>query len=259
MRLTKLLSVILIALSTGLAAELPEAPGQDQPRTGTRAQVRLDVTRDAWISEVGREADGNNGGATRLKLKSIQEMSLLDIDPTSLLGRTIRSAALHLKVAGDETLKRVTVSSVGAEWDEGTGTGYAIAPGGVTFRHRRHPDLAWSVSGGDICQVVLGNGGTIWHMAEASQPDRDGWQRVPVDARVIAARVAGISHGFLAFDDTGSEWTRTGETFKFRLFPNRFVYSREQNRASAPYFTIETGAQDRRPPQAPSGPARGVR
>jgi hypothetical protein len=74
------------------------------------------VTRDAWISEVGPEADGNNGGAPRLKLKSIQEMSLLDFDPKSLLGRTIRSAVLHLKKAGDEPLKRVTVSSIGAEW-----------------------------------------------------------------------------------------------------------------------------------------------
>ena len=53
---------------------------------------------------------------------------------------------LHLKKAGDETLKRVTVSSVGAEWYEGTGTGYAVQPGGVTFRHRRHPDLPWSSS-----------------------------------------------------------------------------------------------------------------
>ena len=67
-------------------------------------------------------------------------------------------------------------------------------------------------------------------MADASKPDHDGWQQVAVDVRpVIAARLAGISHGFLAFDDTGSEWTRNGETFTFRLFPNRFVYSREQN------------------------------
>ena len=92
-------------------------------------------------------------------------------------------------------------------------------------------------------------------MADASPPDHDGWQHVPVDPRVVAARVAGISHGFLAFDDTGSEWTRTGETFKFRLFPNRFVYSREQNRASAPYFTIDLGPEDRRPPEAPTEPA----
>ena len=76
---------------------------------------------------------------------------------------------------------------------------------------------------------------------------------MPVDPRVIAARVAGISHGFLAFDDTGSEWTRKGETFKFRLFPNRFVYSREQNRASAPYFTIELGARGSPATRAPSG------
>ena len=103
--------------------------------------VRLDVTRDTWVSGVGSEADGNNGGAPRLKLKSIQEMSLLDIDPMPLRGRMIRSAVLHVKKAGDQPLKRVTVSSVGAQWHEGTGTGYAIQPGGVTFRHRRHPDL----------------------------------------------------------------------------------------------------------------------
>jgi hypothetical protein len=65
--------------------------------------------------------------------------------------------------------------------------------------------------------------------------------------------LAELSYGFLAFDDTGSEWTRSGETFTFRLFPNRFVYSREQNRASAPYLTIELGPDDRRSPEAPSG------
>ena len=178
-------------------------------------------------------------------------MSLLDIDPKPLLGLDDPFGRAPLKKAGDEPLKRVTVSSVGAEWYEGTGSGYAIQPGGVTFRHRRHPDLAWSIGGGDICHVVLGNGGTTWRMADASPPDRDGWQHVPVDPRVMAARLAGISHGFLAFDDTGSEWTRNGEAFTFRLFPNRFVYSREQNRASAPYFTIELGPEDRRPPEAP--------
>ena len=101
--------------------------------------------------------------------------------------------------------------------------------------------------------MILGNGGTTWRMADASPPDRDGWQQMPVDPQVVAARVAGLSHGFLVFDDTGSEWTRDGEKFTFRLFPNRFVYSRDQNRASAPYFTVELGPDDRRPPAAPSG------
>ena len=32
-----------------------------------------------------------------------------------------------------------------------------------------------------------------------------------VDPSVVAARVAGVSYGFLLFDDTGSEWKRDGE------------------------------------------------
>ena len=48
---------------------------------------------------------------------------------------------------------------------------------------------------------------------------------------------AGLSHGFLLFDDTGTEWTRDGETFTRKMMPNRFIYSREQNAASAPYLT----------------------
>src|SRR5271166_5832094 len=57
---------------------------------GSASQItRLEVTRDTWVSEVGHEADGNNGGAPRLKFKSIQEMTLIDVDPGPLRGRVI--------------------------------------------------------------------------------------------------------------------------------------------------------------------------
>src|SRR5262249_5767356 len=84
--------------------------------------------------------------------------------------------------------------------------------------------------------------------ADASAPDRDGWQTVAVDPSVVALRVAGLSTGFLLFDDTGTEWTRDGEKFTTRHLPNRFIYSREQNRASAPYLTVALGPADRNPP-----------
>ena len=48
----------------------------------------------------------------------------------------------------------------------------------------------------------------------------------------------------VTFDDTGSEWAREGERFTFRLYPNRFLYSRDQNRASAPYLTVRVGPED---------------
>jgi hypothetical protein len=215
--------------------------------------VRLDVARDTWVSEVGSEADGNNGGASRLKLKSMQEMSLIDVDPAPLRGHVVKSATLHVKLAGDEPLRRVTVGGIGAPWFEGKGTGYAREPGGATFRHRRYPDLHWSVSGGDLCHVILGNGGTNWGMADATRPDSnsEGWQSIAISPAVVAARMAGLSQGFLVFDDTGSEWTRQGQRFTFRLFPNRFVFSRNQNKASAPYMNVVLGAEDRLPPAAP--------
>ena len=222
--------------------------------SGQTANVaRVPVTRDTWVSTVGAEADGNNGASPRLKLKSIQEMTLLDIDPEPLHGHVIKKARLHVKVAGDERLWRVTVGTVSAEWEEGAGTNYAVEPGSSTFNHRAHPDGAWSFPGSDLTSVVLGQGGSFWRMADASAPDADGWQVIPVDPNVIAARVAGMSHGFIVFDDTGSEWTRDGETWTHRLFPNRFIYSKDQNAASAPYFEVELGAKDELAPAAPEG------
>jgi hypothetical protein len=48
---------------------------------------------------------------------------------------------------------------------------------------------------------------------------KEGWQKVAVDPFVVAARTAGISYGFLLFDDTGAEWKRDGEKFSFFSCP----------------------------------------
>jgi len=219
--------------------------GQDLPT------VRLPVTQDAWFSNVGDEADCSTGGSSRLKLKSIQEMSLLDIDPAPLRGRVIRNATLHLRAAGKDIARRVTVSTFTAPWVEGTSPRYQSQAGSSTHNARQHPNEPWAFAGSDMTAVMLGQGGTIWRMADASPPDGNGWQQIPVDPRVLAARVAGISHGMLVFDDTGSEWTRNGEQFNYRLFPNRFFHSRESGRENAPYFTVSLGVRDTNPPAAP--------
>lgn len=213
------------------------------------AEVRLPVTRDTWFSTVDAGGDGSNGGAARMKLKAIQEMSLVDFDPTPLRGRVIRSARLHLRGDGDEALGRVGVSTIGVDWFEGEGTSYEVREGVSTFNRRRHPDLPWSEAGSDLTSVMFGRGGSFWRHADATPRDGENWQTVAIDPSLVAARVAGVSHGFVLFDDTGSEWTRDGESFTFRLFPNRFVFSKDSNRASAPYFTIETGEEDREAPE----------
>jgi hypothetical protein len=239
----------VLAWTCLLAALAGRAAGADpRPEPGA---IRVPVTRDTWLSSVGREADGNNGGVPRLKLKSYQEMSLVDIDSGPLKGRVVQRASLHLRLAGPERLGRVTVGSIAADWVEGTGRNYEPQPGSSSFNRRRHGDVPWSHPGSDLCSVILGQGGTLWHMADATEPDADRWQEVAVDPSVVAARVAGLSHGFLLFDDTGSEWTRQGESFKIHHMPNRFVHSRESGAAGAPYLTIVLGAEDHVPPGMP--------
>ncbi len=221
-------------------------------------EVRLPVTRDTWVSNVGAEADANLGGSPRLKLKSYQEISLVDLDPAALRGRVVLGATLHLKKVADPVLRRVTVGTIAGDWVEGTSPSYGPEVGASTFRRRRHPDVPWAPGGRDLSDVILGQGGTTWRMADASPPDAAGWQTVAVDPVVVAARVAGVSGGFVVFDDTGSEWTRKGDAFTLDARPNRFFASRDMNRASAPYFTVALGPADRSPPPRPTGLASEV-
>src|SRR5579884_1980055 len=109
MRIPLALLSLFLALAAAVGAVEPAAVATPEGRT-----VRLAVTRDTWLSEVGNEARCNLGGAARLKLKSYQEMSLIDVDPAPLRGRVITGATLHLRSAGAPRLARVTVSGLGA-------------------------------------------------------------------------------------------------------------------------------------------------
>ena len=232
------------------------------PPTGASATgevVRLPVTRDSWVSAARGETEGNNGGSSRLKLKSCQELSLVDLAPESLAGRVVESAELHLHSESADRLWRVTVSSVARSWIEGTSKGYAREVGAASFRWSETGRRAWTEEGGDLTRVILGAGSSVWGFAEASPPDERGWQTVAVDPRVIRARIAGVSQGFALFDDVGSEYTRAGDAFAYHPFPNRFLASRESGAESAPYWTIRLGAEDRTAPNPVGELAFGLR
>ncbi len=234
-------------------AATPPAKSSSATPAPENGGIRFPVLRDTFFSNVGDEGKGNNGGASQMKLKSIQEMSLVDIDPAPLKGRVIKRATLHLHLSSGQVLRRVTVGTFASDWVEGSGSGYAEQAGSSTFDFQRFPDVPWAFPGSDLTAVMLGQGGTIWHMAEASGPDEQRWQTIAVDPAVVAARVAGISRGFILSDDTGTEWTRDGEQFKLRHMPNRMVNTRESGEATAPFFMIEPGEKDESPPAAPSG------
>ena len=240
-----LIAISLLALFASAAEPLAPWPPRGAP-------LRVPVTRDTWVSSCSGETQGNNGGANTLKTKAYQEFALLDFDPAPLKGRTVTGALLHLHCASKDIQKRLTVSSLASEWVEGTGSGYAKQPGTSCFEEAELGKRPWAYPGSDITAVAMGEGNTLWATWDATPPDAEGWQTVAVDPKVIAARIAGISHGFVVFDDTGSEWTRNGESFTMHIFPNRFVHSRDSGEKTAPYFTLYFGDDDKQPPDAPS-------
>ena len=210
---------------------------------GAAEPIRVEVSRDAWISAYPPEREGNNGGSPRLKLKGVQEFFLIDFDPAPLRGKRVTRAQLHLHAASDETLGRTTVSTVAEEWEEGKGTGYARVPAASSFAWAATDSRRWRDV--DVTGSVNGAGGSIWGCGDPTPRDADGWQVIPIEPAVVQARIDGTSHGFFVMDDVGSEYSRDGNAFAYKQFPNRFFSSRDDTRRTAPYFTlwIEDGGQ----------------
>ena len=200
--------------------------------------LRVETSRDLWISSYPSEQEGNNGGSPKLKLKGTQEFFLIDFDATKFRGKRVVRATLHLHLEAAPVLGRTTVSTVSQEWVEGKGTGYAKVPGTSSFRWARNGEQRWSGDGKDVTSVTLGLAGSTWGFGDPTPPDANRWQVIPIEPAVVQARVDGRSHGFFVMDDVGSEYQRDGDQFTYASFPNRYVASREGKKGTAPYFTL---------------------
>ena len=232
------------------AAVIPDDPARPiEPAWPPRGKpMRLAVTRDNWTATVRDEQYGNNGGSSRLKLKGQQEHVLFDVDPAPLKGKIVTGALWHVRSASPQApLMRVTVSSLASPWAEGTSSRYRRQEGSSCFTQAELGKRHWAYSGSTLMDVAFGRGHTIWRFAEATAPDAKGWQAVAVSPDVVAARVAGVSEGFAAYDDVGSIWSYTGNKFTYTYFPNRFVHGRE-SRGSEPWLEVWTDGEDHAPP-----------
>ena len=138
---------------------------------------------------------------------------------------------------------------MGAQWFEGSGTNYSVAAGrghvstSPLFRpalvDRRGRSLPRDPG---QRRHELGDG--------RRDPARtDGWQ-VSRSSRRLAARVAGLSYGFLVFDDTGSEWTAPETGSASPLSQPVRLQSRPES-IQCPLFHGSLGAEDRQPPECP--------
>jgi hypothetical protein len=211
--------------------------------------VKLPVTRDAWVSSYRTEKKGNLGGSSRLKAKGCQEYTLFDVDAAALEGKVVTGALWHFNSASPNAIfRRTTVSTVATPWVEGTSDGYRPEEGSVCYEQAALGARDWAYPGSTILDAAWGRGHMIWRFSECSPPDGGGWQTCAVEPAVVAARAAGLSHGFAVYDDVGSEWSVTNGAFKHHLFPNRFIHSRAEKRF-APWLEVWVDGEDREPPR----------
>lgn len=225
-------------------------PVTSWPPKGTPQRVEL--TEDDWFSAVGEEAIGNCGQCTGLKLKGQQEYFIFKAATGALKGKVVTGALLHTKTKSPETpFRRVGISTVAAMWKEGSSKEeYQAVESAPCYRQAEYKKRDWAYPGSTVMDVVLGRGHTIWAFADCSGPDQDGWQAVAVEPRVVRANIAGISHGFFAYDEVGSEWSDTGGTFTWNVYPNRFCYSLQQNKQEAPWLEVWVAGEDTEAPAA---------
>jgi hypothetical protein len=216
---------------------------------------RLPVTADTWLGCEGEEAKGGAGGAEKFKIKSRKEYALFDVDASSLKGKIVTGALWHfhptsaVATAESSPALRVSVSTVAAPWVEGTATNFEPQAGSATYASPAQGKADWAYPGSTLMDAALGRGHTIWYFADATAPDEAGWQSVAVDPDVVAARVAGLSHGFMVNDDVGCTWSYIDGKFDYQLYPNHYIHSRESKKF-VPYLEVWTDGEDNQAPEA---------
>ena len=206
--------------------------------------VRLKATADIWVSDaVAKERNTSSGKCSRLKLKTIQEMSAIRLDASPAKGREVLEATLFLRRAGRDQLRYIRVSTVNGDWVEGNGTRpYGPADGATFLFADGRTKKPWAWPGSQFCDVILGSGHSITAWAECRKLP-NGWVSLPLPPAFVRAMVCGDTDG-LAIQDGGD----------LEYF-NNFLHS-VQSRGSEPYIEVELGRPLTAVPALPTVHAR---
>ena len=240
-----LLGVVLVAAAAGLAEE-----------------KKFICSRDVWVSacptgdEGEDERDTSMGKTTQLKLKTIQEMAILDFDLSALKGSKVAGGWLYFHIPKDAAeaevervklpfkrkhlLKRIGLSTVSTDWVEGASAEtYKVdkVGFGASFRAASHPKRPWAWPGSDLTDVTFSNGNTLqWHAELQDLPNM--WARVKVPDYLIQSLISRDGFGWCIMDEIG-----------YGLV-NNWINSREM-KGREPYLVVNVVGADADPPAAP--------
>jgi len=214
-------------------------------------------SRDVWVSAVGEEVNHSMGKTPTMKIKTIQEMAILDFDLSELKGKVVGDGYLYFNIVHDpeeiarhnlpfprkHLLRRIGLSTVSTDWVEGNASGsYTVDESGfgATFLEASYSKKPWSFPGSDLSDVTFGNGNTLQHHTELEEVGEDGgiWARVKVPAYMIQALIARDGFGWCIMDEIGYG------------LANNFIHSREAP-GKEPYLVVSVRGNDVAAPATP--------
>jgi hypothetical protein len=194
--------------------------------------LRLPCSADTMLSTSHGEERQNGGGRSTLRLKAIEDLSILDFDVAPLKGRTVEEARLFLFPTGPHKLRSIGISTIATPWKEGQGNGKNAEPGEASFKEAAAGERPWGAPGSDFYAASFGQGGSIW-AARDLKAEADGWASLEIPPAILHAMVEGNSFGLALTDE-------------HQTFQNNSFYSREQN-AKAPFISVLRWKQGQAP------------
>jgi len=191
--------------------------------------VRLKSTADIWLSDANqKERSSSSGRNTRLKLKTIQEMSAIRFDAAPARGRAVLNAKLFLRRAGGDQLRYIRVSTINQNWVEGNSEKVYDLQNGATYLYADYASKrSWAWSGSYFADVIMTSGNSLATWAECEKLE-DGWISVALTPELIYALAVGDTDG-LAIMDGGN-----------LSYHNNYLHS-VQSKGSEPYIEVELG------------------
>ncbi|RLF19691.1 MAG: hypothetical protein DRZ82_04850 [Thermoprotei archaeon] len=192
--------------------------------------LRFTPVTDTGVSSYEEERYYNYGRSTRIRVKGFQGFMLLKFDLSSIKGKKVKKAELHVCLAQGKLLD-VGISTIPTDWYEGTGTGTPAKTGEPCFEYAAYMSKYWSFPGSDFYCAIFGHGNTLFTIVPKEKireyhKGGNTWVAIPIPPKIVEALALKDQYGIVISDEKGQRWI------------NIDIYTKEAGWNLAPYLLV---------------------
>ncbi|MFH1860878.1 MAG: hypothetical protein ABH870_07720 [bacterium] len=194
--------------------------------------IRCPVIADNYICAHNTEQEENLGARTSLRLKGIEDTTVLKFDTSMLKGMIVEQATLYLHKKKNNLLM-IGISTIASDWVEGNGKHYAmkavpfipsfsqeekmIKHRASCFKYAAYKKTPWSYPGSDLTDVTFGQGNSLFAYAQPRLIN--GWYAIDIPSDIVHALIIGDQYGLAITDEKGQIAVEKSVHSRESMFP----------------------------------------